>query len=154
MSSHKSRSAAEHTAKANSMLKSAGYSGPAKAAVTKHESKLHMGQPKTFPKLASGGKVKGPSTVNVIIKTGGSSDAEKQQAAQQGMKMGAMMASKPPMPPPGPMAPPPPGAGPMAGPPGGIPPPGMHPPGAGGLKKGGVVKIRAHVRRAKGGKCE
>lgn len=130
---HKSRTEAEHKAKATSMLKSAGYGAPAKRA--------------------SGGKVAGPKTVNVIIKTG-NSDAEKQQAAQQGMKMGAMMASKPPMPPPRPMAPPPPGAGPMAGPPGGMPPPGMHPPGAGGLKKGGVVKIRAHVRRAKGGKCE
>ena len=152
MAEHKARTQAEHTARAHSMLKGAGYLAggkmtPAKA-VHAHEKHLHKGEPMT--KLAKGGAVKGPKAVNVIIKTGGD-DAEKKMAMQQGMQIGAKMAAgapKPPMPPGGPQ-------GPMAG---GAPPPGMapgmRPPGAGPMAKGGVVKVRSHVRRKSGGKCE
>jgi len=74
---------------------------------------------------ARGGKVgKGPSKVNIVIATGGGA-AERQQAQQQGMQIGARLAASAPRPP---MMPPP-GAG---LPPGsGMPPPGVMPPGAG-----------------------
>lgn len=133
---HKSPTQAEARGKATSMLKGSGYACGGKPVAR-----------------ASGGSVKGPKTVNVIIKTGGD-PAEKQMAMQQGMKMGAAMAApKPPMPMP------PPGGGPGGPPPpmaGGMPPhpPMAPPPGAGGLKTGGTVKVRSHVRRKSGGKCE
>lgn len=136
MTAHKSPSKAEHTAKANSMLKGAGYACGGKAMAR-----------------AGGGSIKGgPKTVNVIIKTG-NDDAVKKEALQKGLQLGAQMASaqKPPMPPGGGMPPP---GGPPGGPPG-MParPPmgGMPPPGAGGLKTGGTVKVRSHVRRKSGG---
>lgn len=132
---HKSRTQTEHRARANAMLKSAG--AP------------------TISKRASGGKVAGPKTVNVIIKTG-NDDAVKKEAMQKGLQLGAQLAGgqKPPMPGPG---------GPPGMPPGGAPPPMMggagappmppHP-GAGMMAKGGTVKVRSHVRRKSGGKCE
>lgn len=151
---HKSKTQAEHRSRANSILKDSGYAGggkmtPAKAT-HKHEAHMHPG--KTPTKLASGGSVKGPKEVNIVIKTGGD-PAEKQMAMQQGMQMGAKMAAGAPKPP---MPMPPPGAGPGGPPPPGMPPgmpprPGM-PPG-GMMNKGGVVKVRAHTR-AKGGRCE
>lgn len=128
---HKSRTQAENRSRAQQVLKDGGYAC-----------------------RAGGGSVKGPKTVNVIIKTGGG-DEEKKQAMQQGMMIGAKMAAgapKPPMggPPPGmPPGGPPPGAGP-GGPPG-MPPPGMHPPG-GMMNTGGTVKVRSHIRRKSGGK--
>lgn len=143
---HKSDSPKEHAARVHAMLGKAGYSHGGKMtpanAVHKHESHLHKGEPMT--KLAKGGGVKGPKSVNVIIKTG-NSDAEKQQAAQQGMQLGARMAAgapKPPMAPQGPMpGGMPPGGAPMGGPP--------RPP---GLVRGGKVHVKAHTR-SKGGKC-
>lgn len=138
---HKSPTKAQHSAKATSMLKSNGYACGGKPVAR-----------------ASGGSVKGgPKTVNVIIKTG-DDGAAKKQAMQQGMQIGAQMAAqKPPMPPPpGPGGPP---GMPPGGPPGmpprppmmGGPPPGMMPPHAGGLKTGGTVKVRGHIRRKAGG---
>ncbi len=104
-------------------------------------------------KRARGGRTSGKA-VNIIISTGGGS-AERQQAQQQGMKIGAQLAAqKPPMPPGGGMPPRPPMAPPPGMPPG-APPPGMMPPGAGmppggmpprppgAMKRGGAVDANA-----------
>lgn len=153
---HKSRTQAEHHERVNKILGKAENTkvhpdaredaAMIRKAVRAHETALHPGQPHT--KLAAGGRAK-KSETNVIINVGGqdqaAAQAEKQQAAQQGLMMGAKMAAAkmagpamaPPagMPPggpgmpPGPRPPMPPGAG---GPPGAPPPPGM--------KRGGSVR--------------
>ncbi len=135
---HRSRTQAEHRARAEHILRSAGGPTPAKA-VHAHEKHLHKGEPMT--KLASGGKVKKASHVTVNVIHGDEQAAQQrgmQQGVQQGVKLGAMqgaMGPRPPMgPPPGAGGPPPGGPPPGAGPMPGGPP--MRPP---GMKAGGAV---------------
>ncbi len=91
---------------------------------------------------AKGGAVKGP--INIIIKTGGDPKLPMPMPVPipaPSAGPGLPPAGQPPMMRPGIMAAPP-------GAPPGMP---MRPP---GLKTGGVVKVRSHVRRKSGGKVE
>lgn len=172
---------APENAKAIEYSRKAGYkSGGAvtpKEAVHKHEDKDHPGTTHTRlkrggtvpgkeaaqrldkPQRAHGGGVKhkGGHKTNIIIQTGGG-QAEKQQALQQGMQMGAQKvigalkakmggAGGPPGAPPG-AGMPPGGAPPMGGAPPGPPPNPMGPPmrakggrvGTNGLSGAGTMK--------------
>lgn len=150
----------EHSDKARGVLRGAGYArgggvSPAKA-VHKHETHLHKGQAKT--KLKQGGKVDGKKAhpradkfarggkaphgkhtkININV---GAGEGEKRAALQQGMQLGARMASaaRPgvgaPMQARGPM----PGAAPAGGPMGGGVPPTMQKSGGRAYAKGGKV---------------
>lgn len=169
----------EEQAKAEAHAKRAGYKvgGAVDAeqdrkaiagAVHKHERHDHKGEPltplrwggevagkegKARPdRRARGGSVKGkgPSKINIIIATGGG-EGERHQAMQQGMQVGAKLASaaRPPMLPPGAGMPPPglgappPGLPPGAMPPGALPPrPPMGAPGMGMKRGGGVYPLK------------
>lgn len=186
------------------LLKSAGYKlgghvspkhekdevdGGDKKAVHKHEHHMHKGETPTKFKSGgsvdgkkskhhAGGKSRGASHVHINILP--SNPAEKQQAAQQGMAMGAKMGAAATMqkmaagaggpPPPGAGGPPPPGAMPpphpamMGPPPGAGGPPGMGPPpprppmggppvGPMGMKTGGGIK-KAPLKLKTGGKAD
>lgn len=160
----------EHAAK---IMRSAGYKVGGKVdagdkkAVSEHETHMHKGEPKTFKGYRKGGPVGGKGAkhnaghakrggnhvhINIIPQA---SSADKQMAAQQGLKQGMMMGAKaaaqhisggpmappPPMPmPPRPMSPRPmaggpPGAGPIPPGPGG-PPMGLR---RGGRADGGAM---------------
>lgn len=149
---HKSRTQAEHRARAEHILRSAGGKMTPAKAVHAHEAHLHKGATPT--KLAKGGKVKGPTHVTVNVVHGDEQRAQ-QQGMQQGMQAGRMMGAQmaaqkmagapPGMPPGGPPRPPmgpPPGAA-----PGGMPPGGMRP---SGMATGGGVKA-PHLAGAAGG---
>lgn len=150
-----------------------------KKGIRQHEAHDHKGEKPTKLKLRAGGHVEGDKArhridrrarggalpgkkggnINIILKTGEPA-AQKQLAAQQGLKQGMQMGAalgarqaagamqrmtqRPPMPP---------GAAPgqlPTAPPGGPPNPGM-PQAAGALATGGMVKVREHTRRKAGG---
>ena len=162
---YRSRTREEHRSRAEQMLKGAGAPMSKHAdvkqdkALIKSELSKHV-EPGALKKLASGGRAKGPK--NITINVGNEQQAEQrgmQKGVQVGAQMGARaaaakMAGPPPgvggppgSPPPGAMPPHPPMGGP-GGPPMGPPPGAGGPPG--GMKKGGVVKVAAHVRRKPG----
>lgn len=107
-------------------------------AVHAHEANMHPGEAPT--KLARGGKAK--PNVTVVINTaqnppdGQAVEMAKQAGLQQGVRMGAAMAARPAMPPPGGGMPPRPPVGPSGAPPGGMPPAGS----GGGMRRGGRAK--------------
>ena len=125
--------------------------------------------PSRIDRLARGGKPRGGKAVHINVMA--SNPQERQMAAQQGMRQGMQMGARAaaarmggagPAGPAGPPMPqgPQPVPGMAARPPmaGGAPPMGVRPMGAsrGGkakrpFRKGGMVKVRAHERRAAGG---
>lgn len=147
---------AHREGRAREILKQAGYKVGGKvtpeSAVHKHEHHLHKGEKPT--KFKSGGKVGGKGAkhhaghkarsphIHINIMSG--DPMEKQQAAQQGMAVGARLGAAaaarhmaPPMPPPG--------AGPIGPGPGGPPPMPPRPPvgapmGGPPMRRGGKVK--------------